>query len=172
MHNVIIRQLFYSAKHNFCWNRIFHSTLYSYELRNCQFFFFFFKTESHFFLPTGEHNSLLGNHHGASNSDISTHLCEIDDSECEQEISTATTASTTTTKTVKWAPSVQSTQVWRILFLHYRKYKQNSIVINLICMILHHQYHYTNKEQTENHTNKKYEYFRSTFLLYTIRYHF
>lgn len=52
---------------------------------------------------TGEHNSLLGNHHGTSNSDVSTHLCEIDDSECEQE----------STKSVKWAPttSVQSTQV-------------------------------------------------------------
>ncbi|XP_037031417.1 fat-like cadherin-related tumor suppressor homolog isoform X7 [Bradysia coprophila] len=49
----------------------------------------------------GEHNLLLGNHHGTSNSDVSTHLCEIDDSECEQE----------STKSVKWAPSVQSTQV-------------------------------------------------------------
>lgn len=50
---------------------------------------------------TGEHNLLLGSHHGTSNSDVSTHLCEIDDSECEQE----------STKSVKWAPSVQSTQV-------------------------------------------------------------
>lgn len=52
------------------------------------------------FLFQGEHNSLLGNH-GTSNSDVSTHLCEIDDSEFEQE----------STKSVKWAPSVQSTQV-------------------------------------------------------------
>lgn len=64
----------------------------------------------HFSNNLGEHNSLLGRHsnHGASNSDVSTQLCEIDDSECEQDNNLVPPAST---KKVKWSNSVQQTQV-------------------------------------------------------------
>lgn len=71
------------------------------------------------FFFSEENNSLLRDHHrnhGASKSDISTHLCEIDDSELDNDdddddnnISSSTTPSTT--KSVKWANTIQSTQV-------------------------------------------------------------
>lgn len=63
-----------------------------------------------------ESNLLLRGHrkHETSKSDISTNLCEIDDSEQDDDendnnISESTTPSTT--KSVKWANTIQSTQV-------------------------------------------------------------
>jgi len=69
------------------------------------------------FYLKGESNSLLGHHHSGSNSDLSTHLCEIDDSEYEDHPRTnvslppGPTAAMSTGPKVKWAPSVQQTQV-------------------------------------------------------------
>lgn len=73
---------------------------------------------SAFDLITEENSSLLRNQHvhyrGTSNSDLSTNLCEIDDSEQDEDDEdddTVTTTTPSTTKSVKWANSVQSTQV-------------------------------------------------------------
>lgn len=52
-----------------------------------------------FFFFSEERNSLLGEY--GSNSDLSTNLCEIEDSECETE-----------TKPLNYLSGVQQTSVW------------------------------------------------------------
>lgn len=77
-------------------------------------------------IKTGENSSLLGHRMGSA-SDLSTHLCEIDDSEYEQEqqqaqkLKSSLNASKTSTasssssksgkKSVKWNNTVQQTDV-------------------------------------------------------------